>query len=401
MGLVPNVNTGPVAKPFSMGEAIRQHGYTTRTPSIPTKPKTPRAQALADRQYNTALERQRNRERAIRQAIRESGKPIPSYLIPTREERAEMSWDYDGRAVDKWSRMRWLEMPIPRRGAKPRNGRKYTWEDDALNLKMREEEDYLTWGRGIAPPDHPGRCKGWSSNTGRPCRAYAARNFDGDYTDFCLRHCLPLHLKFPNGKFVSQVRPGAYLRATAIVTGSSQRGRHGAYSEVIRLQMEEAIRRNDDPDQKLEFQRDIDVANAVNIDDPVAGINDAIRIIMMKIARVNRMLYEGMITEGDHTKGIVLLTEQLRKLQIAKHQIAGSSSGELEDTINSALSDMELDQASGRPFGQVAILPPGSEAAYPGGSGGGDDSEDDDGAMDDDILDGVLGEEVHRNGKAN
>jgi hypothetical protein len=106
-----------------------------------------------------------------------------------RGEHGERPAELDGKG---WANR---HVPIPRPDHPPMDGYRYTWEDDALNIRMREEEAKRPYGvlptlAGKAQPkwDDPGRCRGFSKENVRPCRAWAQRNVEGNYTRFCLKH---------------------------------------------------------------------------------------------------------------------------------------------------------------------------------------------------------------------
>lgn len=131
--------------------------------------------------------------------------------------------------------------------------------------------------------------------------------------------------------------------ARAILAGTSRVTKHGAYSELIDAQLRAALAFNDDPQLRIQAEADMEVMSAVNLDDPTSTLKTALLKLTAKLERMHRLYFMGRLSEEDHLHGITILSDQIRKLTLARHQILGSASDEQEEAINYALSSLDLD----------------------------------------------------------
>lgn len=244
-------------------------------------------------------------------------------------------------------------IPLPRWDSYPKNGYRYTWEDDALNLKIRETDRYEHEGGGnVAPWNSPRRCRGWSRNTFRPCRRHTASNADGISLEmvFCDVHLNPGKVKQNPGS--SDVVPrqsatwrhaGGLFMPETIVAKARKQTRHGAYSAIIREQTRQALAQGRVPADRIEdVQYALEVAESVNTDDPIEALNENLRLIQTQIALLNRWREIGKVSEGDYMLGLNAMAEQARKTALAKYAIMGSANDELDRSVEQALDEIGL-----------------------------------------------------------
>lgn len=222
------------------------------------------------------------------------------------------------------------EVPLIERGRLPANGIRYTWEDDALNIEMRKTETYVA---GAASPRRtdPRRCKGFNRRDMRPCRKWSTKNVEGKHLNFCREHLQ-----------VSQARNGVFLTAHSIVARTSKNTRHGAYSEILKLQVIEGLKLNTDPKSRITLQNMLEVMNGVDTDDLSGPLNGSMQLIMGLTASLLQKHATGQIGFDDYLTGTVVLTEMLRKLAAAKHEIIGTADDEKERAIQQALESQGL-----------------------------------------------------------
>lgn len=221
---------------------------------------------------------------------------------------------------------------LPRRNSTPLNGKVFTWADDALNLSMRAREHGADV-HGAPPVSSPSRCRGFSVRDSRPCRAWSATNAEGMRLWFCKRHL---------GTSKQLTKGQHSMSGSAIVARASKAVRHGAYSDTIRIQMREAIERNKESGSRDEFVRDLEVIESIDPDDVAGGLKDATVMIQAAMARMNRRYYAGDIKEMEYLQGLILFSEQLRKLLATRHDIKGTASDQLSEAINDALNGLGL-----------------------------------------------------------
>lgn len=231
--------------------------------------------------------------------------------------------------------------PVSRRGYPPLNGRWYTWEDDAMNLWMRKYETYKP-SKNMPARDSEWRCRGWSRERLQPCRWWALKNTDGKPAKFCERHHVAPRY---SGMHLGEVE----MSPPIVVSHATRASRHGAYSEILRLQMQAALAVNGDSKKKDDILADIEAMDSVDVDDVVSTIEDSIRVVMGLLARCARMFARGELEFEDYTAGIIALTDNLRKLSVSKHQMTGSVAEEADEAIEMVLKEMELDEPI--PFG--------------------------------------------------
>lgn len=222
------------------------------------------------------------------------------------------------------------EVPLVERGRLPANGYRYTWEDDALNIEMRKHETYVSGGT-IPRKNDTRRCKGFSRTYMRPCRKWSAKNVEGKHLNFCYEHLQ-----------VSQAPRGVFLTAHAIVARTSKNTRHGAYSELLKLQIIEGLKLNADPKSRTTLQNMLEVMNGVDTEDLSGPLNGSMQLIMGLTASLLQKHATGQIGFDDYLTGTVVLTEMLRKLASAKHEIVGTADDEKERAIQHALEEQGL-----------------------------------------------------------
>lgn len=256
---------------------------------------------------------------------------------------------------------------IPVRGAKPKNGQRYTTEDDALNIAMRATETY-TPARWNPKPNDPGRCKGWSKVRERPCRKWSVRNADGEFTSFCADH-------FGYGERERDGFRGVSVRAhTAgpILAGASAGTKHGAYSALIRERLVAIMELR----QGTEYEsvRGLLLAmDSVDTDNPSDSLDFMIRTTMGMVARLLEEFAAGKVKFGDLMVGMTLMNESVRKLTATKHDVVGTADDENERAIREALDGLGL----GSPTMQTAL------PAFVGDADDGDEADSFYGGSDD------------------
>jgi hypothetical protein len=256
--------------------------------------------------------------------------------------------------------------PSPRVGAPPINGKYYTWEDDALNIRMREEEakrPYKVWRLPAGATgsrtgetfqsrpswDDPGRCRGFSTDKQRPCREWAQKNIDGDFTKFCLHHTQTNRVTH---KEVIVMSPNS------VVSGARTASRHGAYSAVIRQQLlvildYKAGSNGEHSAAHKELTDLMSAMDAVNTDNPGESLDFAIKTTMGLYAMMLSKFASGNLKFGEFAVGIQLLNDSLRKLVGTKHDVLGTADDETERAINAVLERLGLgpSQAAGMGVG--------------------------------------------------
>jgi hypothetical protein len=253
-----------------------------------------------------------------------------------RGEHGERPAELDGKG---WANR---HVPIPRPDHPPMDGYRYTWEDDALNIRMREEEAKRPYGvlptlAGKAQPkwDDPGRCRGFSKENVRPCRAWAQRNVEGNYTRFCLKH-----------SETSKKRMGkeaAHLTTPAmVVSGASRNARHGAYSAVIRQQLTEILDSKEGGKEREDLLTLMESMDAVNTDNPAESLDFAIKVTMGLYASMLTRHAKGELKFGDFLIGTQLVNDSLRKLIGTKHDVLGTADDETERAVNAVLERFGL-----------------------------------------------------------
>lgn len=215
--------------------------------------------------------------------------------------------------------------PIPRRGVPPINGQHYTWADDVLNLEMRENEEPYNAMVHRPSSDSPVRCKGFSRKSQRPCRNLVLRNADGKWLDFCGNHM---------GNNVHNAKD-SLARVTPFT-------RHGAYSQVIREQIIEAVAFRDNSEAAAEMRRDLQIIDSIDAEDTTSGLKELIVLIQTAIARMNRKYYRGELSEMDYLRGLAIFSEQQRKLLATRAELLGSASDEMKGAIEEALDKLGL-----------------------------------------------------------
>jgi hypothetical protein len=224
-------------------------------------------------------------------------------------------------------------VPIIERGTLPANGKYYTWEDDALNKAMRKEETYIP-GPTSPGRNSAGRCKGFSRAHMRPCRKWSRKNAEGRYLAFCGEHLQTTSVWGTGG--------GQLVSSSAIVARTQKHTRHGAYSEILRLQIIEGLKANSDPRSKATLNNILGVMTEVDTDDLSGPLNGAMQLTMGVTAALVQKFAAGEIGFGDFLTGSTILAEQLRKLAATKHEIVGTADDEKERAIQQALEDQGL-----------------------------------------------------------
>lgn len=232
--------------------------------------------------------------------------------------------------------------PIPRPGHPPAHGNKYTWEDDALNIRMREEEAKRPYrvlptlaGKGQPTWDDPGRCRGFSRDKMRPCRTWAQKNIEGNYTRFCLKHSESTNVRM-NEKAAHVLTPGA------VVSMASRGARHGAYSAVIRQQLVAILDSKDGGQDRENLLTLMESMDAVNTDNPAESLDFAIKVTMGMYASLLLRHARGEVKFGDFLVGTQLINDSLRKLIGTKHDVLGTADDETERAVNAVLERFGL-----------------------------------------------------------
>ena len=232
-------------------------------------------------------------------------------------------------------------IPLPRLGAPPRNGNQYTWEDDALNLSMREREEYYGPTRYFPGRDDPTRCRGFARSAGKPCRNPVMIVPGGSRGKFCKSH---KHAMF--GKRYSQkANRNALFQWTpeAIVSMALNRTTHGAYSKVLRLRLQAALENRDgDEVARRSVTNLMEAMDAVNVEDLAENLNVLLKITMGLIAEMLERYANGRINFSDLSTGMVIFTDQVRRISLAKHEIVGTAEDETDRALVKALNDFGL-----------------------------------------------------------
>jgi hypothetical protein len=221
----------------------------------------------------------------------------------------------------------------PRGPMRPRGTRDYTWRDDALNLRMRDE-----WGERL------GQCFGWSRTGFCPCPKSAARNADDGELEFCIYHLQGGRVgSTADDQGSPMIRgPGRGHTAAAIVSRAEGQTRHGLYSHILRQRLEETLSLlQEKPELARDVQFQIAAMEAANTDNPAEGLEDAVRMLMAHVALLHVKYAEGKLQLREYTEGLTMTLDQLRKTATAKFGIIGSSSDELDRAIDVALDELE------------------------------------------------------------
>jgi hypothetical protein len=215
---------------------------------------------------------------------------------------------------------------VPRRGVAPYQGDGYRRWDEATTEP----------GRRLAA----GRCMWMHRGTGEPCKRPVVTNDEGTYLPFCASHV---------GRYTVTKR---YMEG--VLTGVSKRARHGAYSEIIRAQVEAAFERNGDPTLRREILADMQVMAAANPDDAAQVIKGVLLKLIALQERCLRRFVAGEISLDDYTAGMLKFAEETRKLALAKHTISGTQQDEQEEAIELALDELGLNEEP--PLGDVDFV---------------------------------------------
>lgn len=232
--------------------------------------------------------------------------------------------------------------PIPRPGEPPMNGNRYTWEDDALNRQMREQEAERPYrvlatlaGKGQPRWDDPGRCRGFSNEAMRPCRTWAQKNVEGQYTRFCLKHSEATQARMDD-------KAAHLITPASVVSKASRSARHGAYSVVIRQQLAAILDSKDGGKEREELLTMMESMDAVNTDNPSESLDFAIRVTMGLYSSLLTRHAKGEVKFGDFLVGTQLINDSLRKLIGTKHDVLGTADDETERAVNAVLERFGL-----------------------------------------------------------
>lgn len=221
---------------------------------------------------------------------------------------------------------------------------KYTWEDDVLNRQMREEEHYVATINNPAQ-DSPHRCKGFSTNLGRPCRKWAMKNAEGTYLTFCKSHSMRTWGVMEATRDVDEVaKPWT---ATAIMARTSAATKHGAYSTLMKMRLTAIMEMKQGKEERDKVVALMDAMAAVDTDNPSDSLDFMIRTNMGMMAEMLEGYAAGKIKFGDFMLGVTMVSDTLRKLTSTKHEVVGTADDENERAIKGVLDEMGLGPESG------------------------------------------------------
>jgi hypothetical protein len=229
-------------------------------------------------------------------------------------------------------------------GRPPANGKYYTWEDDVLNRRMREEERYVAIS-GQPAQHSPHRCKGFSINLGRPCRQWAMKNVDEMYLTFCKSHSMRVWGFTGANRDVTEVTQA--WTASANMAKASAATKHGAYSTLMKIRLTAIMEMKHGKEERDKVVALMDAMESVDTDNPSDSLDFMIRTNMGMMAELLEGYAAGNIKFGDFMLGVTMVSDTLRKLTSTKHEVVGTADDENERAIKGVLDEMGLGTESG------------------------------------------------------